>query len=55
MVIWLVIKLLIKFTTKNSEQNNSETVTNENDKEIPKVRYILPKERQQIIDELRLK
>ena len=55
MVIWLVIKLLIKFTTKNSEQNNSETVTNENDKEIPKVRYIPPKERQQIIDELRLK
>ena len=41
---------------KNS-QNNSETVTNENDKEIPKEipkeRYISQKERQQIIDNLR--
>ena len=26
--------------SKNSQQNNSETVTNENDKEIPKGRYI---------------
>ena len=26
--------------SKNSQQNNSETVTNENDKEIPKERYI---------------
>ena len=25
--------------SKNSEQNNSESVTNENDKEIPKERY----------------
>ena len=25
---------------KTSQQNNSETVTNENDKEIPKERYI---------------
>ena len=30
---------------KNS-QNNSETVTNENDKEIPKEKYGSPKERQ---------
>ena len=29
---------------KNSQQNNSDTVTNENDKEIPKKRYISPKE-----------
>ena len=29
---------------KNSEQNNSETVTNQNDKEIPKERYIYPEE-----------
>ena len=29
---------------KNSEQNNSETVTNQNDKEIPKERYISPEE-----------
>ena len=26
--------------SKNSQQNNSETVTNENDKEIPKELYI---------------
>ena len=30
---------IIKFS-KNSQKNNSETVTNENDKEIPKERYI---------------
>ena len=38
---------------KNS-QNNSKTVTNENDKEIPKERYISPEERQKINDDLRL-
>ena len=27
-------------SSKNSQQNYSETVTNENDKEIPKERYI---------------
>ena len=32
---------------------SSETVTNENDKEIPKERYISPEERQKIIDNLR--
>ena len=31
---------------KNSQQNNSETVTNEHDKEIPKERFISPEERQ---------
>ena len=36
--------------SKNSQQNNSE-----DDKEIPKERYISPEERQEIIDELRLK
>ena len=41
--------------SKNSEQNNSETVTNKHNKEIPKERYISPEERQEIIDELRLK
>ena len=41
--------------SKNSQQNNSETVTNENDKEIPKERYISPEKRQEIIDALRLK
>ena len=40
---------------KNSQQNNSETVSNEYDKEIPKERYISPEKRQEIIDDLRLK
>ena len=30
----------IRKVSKNSQQNNSETVTNEHDKEIPKERYI---------------
>ena len=38
--------------SKNSLNNNSETVTNENDKEIPRKRYISPEERQKIIDNL---
>ena len=41
--------------SKISQQNNSETVTNEHDKEIPKERYVSLEERQEIIDELRLK
>ena len=40
--------------SKTSQQNNSETATNEHDKEIPKERYISPKERHKIIDDLRL-
>ena len=28
--------------SKNLQQNNSETITNENSKEIPKERYISP-------------
>ena len=39
--------------SKSSQENNSQTVTNENDKEIPKERYISPEERQKIIDNLR--
>ena len=35
-------------------QNNSETITNEHDKKIPKERYIYPGKRQEIIDDLRL-
>ena len=35
--------------SKNLEQNNSETVTDEHDKEIPKERYICPDERQKFI------
>ena len=41
--------------SRNSKQNNSETVTNEHDKEIPKEKYLSLEERQEIIDELRLK
>ena len=41
--------------SKNLPQSNSETVTNEYNKEIPKERYISSDERQEIIDELRLK
>ena len=40
---------------KNSQQNNSESVTNEHDKEIPKEKYLSSEERQETIDELRLK
>ena len=36
-------------TLKNSQQSNSETVTNQNDKE----RYMSPEERQKIIENLR--
>ena len=36
--------------SKNSQQHNSETVTNENDKEIPEERYVSPEERQKILD-----
>ena len=43
----------ITYVSKNLQQNNSEKVTNENDKEIPKERYISPEERQKIIDNLR--
>ena len=44
----------IMVVSKNSQQNNSETVTNEHDKEIPKERYISPGERQKMIDDLPL-
>ena len=39
--------------SKNSQQNNLETIANDNDKEIHKERYISPEERQKIIDNLR--
>ena len=41
--------------SKISRQNNSEIVTNEDDKEIPKEQYISPEKRQEITDALRLK
>ena len=40
--------------SNNSQQKNSETVKNENDKEIPKEKHISPEERQKSIDDLRL-
>ena len=40
--------------SKHTQKNNSEAVKNENDKEVPKERYISPEERQKIIDNLRL-
>ena len=40
---------------KNSQQNNSETLTNQNDKEMPKERYISIEKKKEIIDDLRLK
>ena len=39
----------ITWVSKNSQQNNSKKVTNKNDKEIPKERYISPEERQKIM------
>ena len=41
----------VKKVSKNSHQNKLETITNENDKEIPKERYISSEERQEIISE----
>ena len=41
--------------TKPLQHNNSETFTNEHDKEIPKEKNISPEERQKIIDSLRLR
>ena len=40
--------------SKNSQQNNPETVTNDNDNEILKERYVSPKERQRIVDNLEI-
>ena len=37
-----------------SRQNNSETITNDSDIEIPKERYISPEEKQKIVDDVRL-
>ena len=49
-------KIAINITkvSKNLPQNNSETVTNEHNKEIPKERYISSEESQKITDGLRL-
>ena len=42
----------MKIVPKNWQQNNSEKVTNENDKETHKERYLSPKEREKIIGNL---
>ena len=58
LVTWLVVKFLIKLwkkVSKSLQQNDSGTITKGNGKEIPKERYISPEERQEIINELRLK
>ena len=49
-------KIAIEITrvSKNLQENNSEAVTNENDKEIRKERYISPEERQKVIVDLAL-
>ena len=41
--------------SRNLQQNNSQTVTNEHDNKIPKEKYVSSEKRQEIIDELRLK
>ena len=45
-------KIAIRITkiSRSSPQNNSETITNEHEKEIPKAKYRSPEERQKIID-----
>ena len=53
----IVSKIANRITkvSKISQQNISETVTKEHDKEIPKEIYVSPEEWQWIIDEPRLK
>ena len=48
-----IVSRITKFS-KTSPQFNSETVTNEHDKETYKERYISPEEGQKITDDLRL-
>ena len=42
----------IRKVSKNLQKNTSEKVRNENDKKIPKERYIPPEERQKVINNL---
>ena len=42
-------QLMSTKVSKNSQQNNSETVANENDKEIPKQRYISPEKDKKLL------
>ena len=43
-------KSKITKVSKNSQQNNSETVATKHDKKIPKQRYVFAKEKQKIIN-----
>ena len=45
------VAVAIKKVSNNSQQNNPETITNEDDKEIPEERHISPEERQNITDD----
>ena len=47
-------KIADKITSVSKKSRSEEIHSNEVNNEIPKKRYISPKERQQIIDELRL-
>ena len=47
-------KIADKVTSVSKKSHNEEIQSNEVNNEIPKDRYISPKERQQIIDELKL-
>ena len=47
-------KIADKITSASKKSHNEEIKSNEANNEIPKERYISPKEKQQIIDELRL-
>ena len=54
-MIGIKIANKIAKVSKYLQQNNSKTVTNEYDQEIPKERNISLEKRQEIIGELRLK
>ena len=49
---WIGNKIDNRITkvSKSLQQNNSETVTNEHNKEIPKEKYVSPEKRQEITD-----
>ena len=47
-------KIAYKITSASKKLQNKEIQSNEVNNEIPKERYISPKERQKIIDELKL-
>ena len=49
---WIGNKIVNRITkvSKSLQQNNSETVTNEHNKEIPKEKYVSPEKRQEITD-----